>query len=292
MLPNYIENLTSEQTNQYVEAHLQECEECKKAYESMNKELNLHTRKADKREIKYMKKFSNKMRVLKIVILIIVVVFLVNTGRKMAILVSLQEKVNQLSLTGKADPYITSDNFHRISRTCEKDNHVKVEIFSLKDRKKVIQTQVSEGKNKVWTYYIKGETVQKIFMEENGKKTVNLNPKSTAITDECNLLYTDNLLQLFVYSVLTSVQKKELLGKECYYINDFYGVYSPTTDGLYIDKETGLCIRTTAYMSTDSEGSKTLWPARDTEHEFGTVTEEDLVEPDISEYEIVEHINW
>ena len=57
-------------------------------------------------------------------------------------------------------------------------------------------TQVSEGKNKVWTYYIKGETVQKIFMEENGKKTVNLNPKSTAITDECNLLYTDNLLQL------------------------------------------------------------------------------------------------
>ena len=45
-------------------------------------------------------------------------------------------------------------------------------------------------------------------------------------------------------------------------------------------------------MSTDSEGSKTLWPVRDTEHEFGTVTEEDLVEPDISEYEIVEHINW
>lgn len=292
LLPNYMENLTSKETNQYVETHLQECEECKKAYESMKKGLNLHTKKADKKEIKYMKKFSSKMRTLKVIILIIVVIFLANTGRKMAILLSLQEKANQLSLTGKADPYITSDNYHRITRSCELDNHVKIEVFSLKDKKKVIQTQLKEGKNKVWTYYITGESVEKLYMEENGKKTVNLNPKLTTKTDEISPLYTENLLQLLVYSVLTSVQKKEIQGKECYYINDFYGVYSLTTDGLYIDKETGLCIRTTEYISTDSEGGKITWPARDTEYDFGTVTEEDLLEPDINGYEIVENMNW
>ena len=30
LLPNYIEKLTNEETNKYVEDHLKECEKCKK----------------------------------------------------------------------------------------------------------------------------------------------------------------------------------------------------------------------------------------------------------------------
>ncbi|MFG6319378.1 MAG: zf-HC2 domain-containing protein, partial [Clostridia bacterium] len=40
ILPNYIEQLTSEETNQYVEEHLNSCEECKNIYENMKSEMN------------------------------------------------------------------------------------------------------------------------------------------------------------------------------------------------------------------------------------------------------------
>ena len=38
LLPNYIENLTSEETNTFIEEHLTECEDCKKIYETMKKD--------------------------------------------------------------------------------------------------------------------------------------------------------------------------------------------------------------------------------------------------------------
>ena len=32
LLPNYIEKLTTEETNQFIEEHLKECDECKKSF--------------------------------------------------------------------------------------------------------------------------------------------------------------------------------------------------------------------------------------------------------------------
>ena len=37
LLPNYMENLTSIQTNEYIEEHIANCEECKKNLENMPK---------------------------------------------------------------------------------------------------------------------------------------------------------------------------------------------------------------------------------------------------------------
>ena len=39
LLPNYIEKVISEETNQYMEEHLQSCAECNKVYTSMTKEI-------------------------------------------------------------------------------------------------------------------------------------------------------------------------------------------------------------------------------------------------------------
>ena len=39
LLPNYIENLTNEETNRFIEEHLKECPECQKVLENMKKEL-------------------------------------------------------------------------------------------------------------------------------------------------------------------------------------------------------------------------------------------------------------
>lgn len=78
-------------------------------------------------------------------------------------------------------------------------------------------------------------------------------------------------------------------GKECYKIE--------TKDrDLYVDKETGLRIREDSDIVTQtlSEDHTEYIEDRDNQiinyfYEFGQVTEEDLVEPDISEYRLVEN---
>ena len=67
LLPNYIEKLTNEETNKYIEEHLNECKECKDVLLEMQKELKISDQKRDRREVKYIKKFSNKMKILKII---------------------------------------------------------------------------------------------------------------------------------------------------------------------------------------------------------------------------------
>ena len=47
LLPNYIENLTNEETNKYIEEHLKGCTECKTVFENMKKKVDLTDEKKD-----------------------------------------------------------------------------------------------------------------------------------------------------------------------------------------------------------------------------------------------------
>lgn len=57
LLPNYIEKLTSEDTNKVMEEHLSVCEECKKTYNQMIAEVG-EIDKASKTELKFFKKIK------------------------------------------------------------------------------------------------------------------------------------------------------------------------------------------------------------------------------------------
>ncbi len=76
LLPNYIEKLTNEETNLFIKEHLKECNGCQKVLENMQKELNVDSNKRDKREVKYIKKYSKKLRVLEITIILILLIAL------------------------------------------------------------------------------------------------------------------------------------------------------------------------------------------------------------------------
>ena len=41
LLPNYVEELTNEETNKFIQKHLEECNECKRILENMQKDLKL-----------------------------------------------------------------------------------------------------------------------------------------------------------------------------------------------------------------------------------------------------------
>ena len=70
LLPNYIENLTSEKTNIFIEEHLKECEECRNILENMKIELKVDVQNRVNREVKYIKKYNSRIRLLEMIILI------------------------------------------------------------------------------------------------------------------------------------------------------------------------------------------------------------------------------
>ena len=39
LLPNYIDNLTTKESNEFIENHIKECEDCKKVFENMKRKL-------------------------------------------------------------------------------------------------------------------------------------------------------------------------------------------------------------------------------------------------------------
>ncbi len=276
LLPNYIEKLTTEESNKFIEEHLIECKECKKINDNMKKEIELDVKKSDKKEVNYIKKYNKKLRILKIILLAILAVFIIRTGRNMIIL---------SSMTNKADKYISSTNYHQkmISYTGDTMN---ITDYYYKDGKSVIILQIikEETRNKITKYdngngkyneyveyynYYKGESKNIARINNNGVAmgvhTINF----------CE--YNNNIFFLILKSILINIRTTECNGKECYLIDD----YLLKDFGVYINKENGLIVRRNDYKKTEG-----LNGIMNIENEFGTVTDEIFIEPDISKYEI------
>lgn len=76
LLPNYIDNLTSEETNSFVEKHLEECKECHEIIKNMKKDFEKEKNELNKKTIKYAKKYKRKVKYLWFVILLFILLFI------------------------------------------------------------------------------------------------------------------------------------------------------------------------------------------------------------------------
>lgn len=76
LLPNYIEKMTSSETNEIIEKHLEDCLLCKNKLNDMNSEVVLD--KVDDREINYLKtiKRKNRYNILVVVLVAIIIISL------------------------------------------------------------------------------------------------------------------------------------------------------------------------------------------------------------------------
>ena len=107
LLPNYIDGLTNAQTSEFIKNHLKECSDCQKILKNMKKEIDLNAQKNSKQEVNYIKKFKNHLRTLQVILLVILLAFVIVTGRKTIIFLDLKEK---------ATKYANSTNYYmRIS---------------------------------------------------------------------------------------------------------------------------------------------------------------------------------
>ena len=284
LFPSYIDGLTNEDTNHYIEEHLNNCEECKTVLEDMKKDIKLDTTKKDSREVKYIKKYNKKMKILKIALLVILLIFMFRVTRNMIIIVSLDRKFND---------YATSQNFYLKQILHSEDGTDIAEIYKKDNRNVRKYRTTSETINYVCTEYYNGQTTNTYYeikyVDENiSKKMAYLNKKDETMPVIPNSITTDNPIDFIITSLFSSITTENCNGKDCYRI----AIKEPFTSSLiptyYIEKETGLTIRslgTGARLKNDGERDDFI---SDYQYEFDVVTDEDFIEPDISEYEIEE----
>ncbi|MBR6504521.1 MAG: zf-HC2 domain-containing protein [Clostridia bacterium] len=281
LLPNYVEELTNEETNIYIEEHLESCTECKKICENMKENMNIRTEKSDKKDIKYFKKYRNKLGILKFILFIILAIFILVIGRRMIIIKSLQNKVNDIK---------ANTNFHMVQYDYEGVHYRKNEVYS-KDGKTVltITQNNTNGLQKLTKYT--NEDKSNIYIETNENKVAILNqdasfpPNYTGIK---NYIETNTLGEFILNILRCKITTANMNGKECYKIDQFFStnyLYG-TEEGwsIYIDKETGLPVRTFGETLTNENGTFTT--VNDYQYEFDIVTDEAFIEPDINEYEV------
>lgn len=96
LLPSYIDGLTSEETNNYIEEHISSCKECDKILNEMKSKLQEenHTNLNDSK-INYAKKVKRKLNFLGLLIwifLILIIIIVLDFDRKAIILRNLQSK--------------------------------------------------------------------------------------------------------------------------------------------------------------------------------------------------------
>lgn len=80
LLPNYIENITSIEVKEYIEEHINECDECKQRLQNMQFDFDLD--KVDDREIDYLKsiKIKNKRKIFIAILSVVVISIFIIIG--------------------------------------------------------------------------------------------------------------------------------------------------------------------------------------------------------------------
>ncbi len=263
LLPNYIENLTNEETNMYIEEHLQECTECKKVLENMQKEFNVKNSKRDEREVKYIKKFSHKMKLLKLILFALVIIYMMVVGRRTFIMFSLSEKAkeNQLYHNYYAKLYSYQGDKLIITET-----HHEGEDYLTKVTRFVNGNQIQKI-----TYYKKG-TEQLLVTEREGKKYVQNTETMVGGYVSPRTYVSDGFLANLQYAFVIGIDSAYCNGKECYVIKG-------TSYERYVDKETGLAVR--EIEKTNKDITRQTDTVVDYYYQFNTVTDQDIVKPDM-----------
>lgn len=258
LLPNYIEGLTNEVTNKFVEEHLEECASCQNEKQKMTEKIEIKVVHNEQNEIDYMKKYRKKMNILKGVIGIIIIIemiFLGDLGRKFYIINKFKTQMAQ----GNPDNYyvklINNDDDSFIESWTKGEKSLNKSI--LESREQIMYSDSNEA----WLIINGKEDVAiKIDKEKLGSASIGIGYDAISI---------DNLWETLKYAFASNVTYEIYNGIEC------YRVYNNQYEQIYINKEDFRIIRI-VNGSTDYSY----------EYIINEVTDEQVEFPDITGYEI------
>ena len=270
LLPNYIEKLTSEETNDFINEHLENCDECSQMLENMKMEIDSEEKKQEKRRVKYMKKFNSRFRILKIIlaiVLVIIAILVIHTLRNLIIINNLKNAIK---------PYSESTNYTVHSANISNATNSKIDITVYKKGEKFVRImeRTSGGATATISEYYNGKTTT-VYVESQGDKVVRTeeNIMEPNITSSLDMRST---LQTLLLSFVSKIRSAEYNGKDCYVFSNAIPnmlLSGLGDDVIYYEKDTGLFVNS-IYGDMLNEQ----------EYEFNNVDDSVFIEPDASEY--------
>lgn len=265
LLANYIENLTNEETNRFITEHLKECNECQKIFENMKKEFKVDITKRDDREVNYIKKYSKKMKLLKIILLILLLVYVIVIARRTIIMTA---------LSGKANENQIYDNYYAKLYSYQGDTLTITESYNKGQNYLTTLMRIVNGNEIQKITYYKKDNEELFIIEANGEKNV-LDAETIMGGTVYPITYVSNgLLANLQYALITGIESTYCNGKECYIIKG-------NSYERYIDKETGLAVR--SIEKSNKEITRKNDMIVDYEYKFNIVKDSDIVKPDITD---------
>jgi len=270
LLPNYLEKVTNAETNEFIENHIKECEECKKVYSSMQYDINVEKIDTEE-EVDYMKKFKKKFKIMRNILLLIVIIFVIIVLRKMIILNNLDNTTKKYYDEDNCeiieDYYMNLNNYYAKAVVYQKEKLGIMESYC-KDGNKLATIDIyfyeENGKHiRNIDYYKDGERIR--IEQDVTNNTVSNNEIGVNIGVQTSRYFTLN--EYLEYLVFASIHKVNFEGKECYLIKK-------VNEEKFIDIKTGTIKRIVSYEDNIIV---------DYYYEFGTVTDEDIKRPEIEE---------
>ena len=279
LLPNYLEKVTNEETNKFIEEHIANCEECNKTYLAMKQELKVNSIDT-KKEIKYMKKFKTKLKILRNILMIVIVIFLIIVGRKAIILAKVfntstevydKDNYEQIQIGERAWIQNDLNNYYSKNISIYSNGRVILIERYCKDGKTLVTFENSDiyekGVYTKETYYSDGKENLSFKENSKGDKEIITNTNMQGgLLRQVPSLGDGFLDEYFKYLLFADIYETNLEGKECYVIRI-------ENSEQFVDKETGMTIK-----SVNNEYNI----VSDYYYEFGTVTDEDVKKPEIS----------
>ncbi len=214
-------------------------------------------------------------KVFKVIILIIILLLLITVIhllRNYFIIRKLQNKLTETTL---------SKNY-QIKQTIEQPlSYVVLNMFQTEKQGKLVEHRVSlENFEVLENITIFNDNSVTTYNKLNDEKTINYNSttRQLKIINPYNLYTSDSDSSLIIELFKTKISTIEYNNKKCFCISN------SMTHDMYIDKETGLVLRTLNGNVTSSNGDN-IEIENKYMYVFDKVTNEDVLEPNINDYQ-------
>jgi len=291
LLLGYVDKVLNEESKRLVEEHLARCAGCQKRLEEIKGDMK-ENEENQQQEIDYLKKIRRNSRIKSIIIAIGIIL-------AVCLIVFLYKFIKISSIINKAEQSLEANNWYKEVRQELENNEVSISKIYYKDGKYKATWEIysDAGVELKYTNYATVDSDERIAITGTEKKATIEKGDIIQIYNQEDSVKAVPFIQM--ENLFSKLGKAFLMSMDTY-DHKYYVIRNqfetPQRWEIWLDKETGLPVK-----QINREGEKTFFAGTDIvkkvndftqefKYAFGTVTDEDVKAPDLSEYE-VEHKN-
>lgn len=291
LIPNYIDNLTSKSSNEFIENHIETCPNCKEYLNNMKSNISIPNSSDDKKGINILKKYNGKISTLRIVLFFVVIIFIITF-----FLMYRNYKIYEDIQTDGDLTTALINNSNNLKYTMIIDNNddsdpsIKTKEMEIFFKDNISGTIVRNCNNEVtfrsWYNSDTNEFITLDFTNKTGTRSINPEGDNQTISNGSKIILPADFIQYekkssFFEILDTWILKQIQLDGNNYILND------KLEDGTKIEqsfnKDTGLI---TSILSSYPDGS--YFSQTYSNIEFNTVNDSYTNIIDLSEFDITE----